>query len=66
MDRIRQWGAEICGGTVSFLCWFTPEHCSHASTVLAMVIGFITLFFITIPNAINAVRRMMRRRHGKL
>ncbi len=51
MERLRSLGAEIIGWVVSFCCWFTPAHCDHFAKVLAVLIGVVTLLFITLPKA---------------
>ena len=60
MERLRHWIDDIWGGAASFMCWFTQAHCDHIATVLAMSIGFVTLFFITIPKAYITIKRCFR------
>ncbi len=50
-QRLTEWGEDIVGGLVGCLCWFTPAHCDGLAKVIALLIGIITLFFITLPKA---------------
>lgn len=68
MEKIRHWGTDISCWIVSFFCyftdllkWFTPAHCEHVSQIIAMLIGILTLFFITIPKAVPNMRRIFKR-----
>ena len=51
MGRVKYWVDDLMGAFAGSLCWFTPEHCNHVATFMAMLIGFFTFFFITAPKA---------------
>lgn len=51
MERLKYFGSELIGVFVGFFCWFTPEHCDHVAKIVAVLIGIITLLFITLPKA---------------
>ena len=61
MERVKSWAAEVAGGIASALCWFTPAHCDYVATLLAMLIGFVTFFFITLPKAMPRMRSAWRK-----
>lgn len=61
MERFKiivgSWWADLSGLLASSLCWFTKSHCEYLTTLLALIIGLLTLFFITIPKVIPNVRK---------
>ena len=63
MESFRFWATDVWGGVVSFGLWFTPEHCDAVYRALAVPIGGITLFCITIPKAVVTLRDFIE---GKL
>lgn len=76
MDTVKYWLADIWSFCISFACWFvgprqflTAETCDYLdhyfsffAHTLAVVIGVLTLIFITIPKTYNQYKRL---RHGK-
>lgn len=72
MEKIRHWVADVFCWVVSLFCyfseilkWFTPAHCEHISQIIAMIIGAMTLFFITIPRALPNMRKFFKKRSKK-
>ncbi len=59
-DLIGNWWADASGAVATGLCWFTTSHCEYLTTLLAMLIGFFTLFFITIPKAIPNIKLLFQ------
>lgn len=61
MDKIKYWSADLIGCLSGSLCWFSKSHCDYVATVLAMLIGFFTFFFITLPKVIEKIRATLMR-----
>ena len=57
---VENWWADASGAVATGLCWFTTSHCEYLTTLLAMLIGFFTLFFITIPKAIPNIKLLFQ------
>jgi len=60
-QRLTEWGEDIIGCAIGCFCWFTPAHCDGLAKVVALLIGVITLFFITIPKAYLTIRIFFKR-----
>lgn len=59
-DLVGNWWVDASGAVATGLCWFTTSHCEYLTTLLAMLIGFFTLFFITIPKAIPNIKLLFQ------
>ncbi len=64
MERLKVWGAECTSGIVGFFCWFTPSHCDYLAKVIAVLIGLITLLFITLPKAWPNIKKTWKKIGG--
>jgi len=59
MEKLKPVAAELIGWIVSFCCWFTPAQCDHLAKIIAVLIGTVTLLFITLPKAWKNIKRCL-------
>jgi len=60
MSYLRGWWVDIWSYVVSIGCWFSVERCQCISSRVALIIGVLTLIFITLPNVYRRIKRLGR------
>lgn len=66
MGGIRHWFIDIWSFVVSGWCWFTPNRCHDISTRVALIIGILTLVFVTLPKVVEQTKKLFTRlKHDK-
>ena len=62
IEKLEKWAHEIIGYIATWVCIHLPKNCDEWSSFIGVLIGGITLVFITLPKAWDFQKERWRKK----